>query len=207
MFRSQTLAISRFKDTQFNQNMDIIETQFRQGDISFIDAATEHNTTQTHTEEKRTNHRRKVSALTKDFQKMTHRRSRSPHVSTAAMKSPHRKHSYQEFQDEPENAATTTNRNTAGTNPYDLSPVSATRRKKIIGELSVSSSSNMRSTAAPTSPNLDQKVCKYPINTLYRPSTSRPPSVTSSKLSKTMYVKNRLANNTSNQKKRKRQKI
>jgi len=92
-------------------------------------------------------HKRKVSALTKDLSKATHRRNISPHMSMVRMKTPGRSHSYHEFQEETENGDSHTIR-TQNTQ-QDVSP-SSKKRKKIIGEFSVASSEFVKSTSVDT---------------------------------------------------------
>lgn len=140
------------KDADFNSNMELIETQFKTGDITNLENATENMTTQNNTTQnnttqltKKVRHHRKVSALTKDLSK--NRRSRSP----IKLRSPHklsnnipRFKGYAEFEDEACETVVT-----AMSHKGNLSPDSK-KRKKIIGEMSISSSKAIKTTAMAT---------------------------------------------------------
>jgi len=88
----------------FNQNMMAIETQFRNGNISFLEhkpaAEVEEFKTQPGIDQRtgRTKHKRKQSVLTKDISK--HRRSKSPYLKSSNVVEAFTKKTYAEFTDE-----------------------------------------------------------------------------------------------------------
>lgn len=133
----------KIKDKQFSHRMEIIETQFRNGDISFIPA-----TTEVREERKEKEHRRKVSVLTKGMQKGYHRRNISSNLSTTDMSHQLRDNKYKKFTDDPDCTTQTVRTNVSS---MEASYVQ-NKRKKIISETSVPSSGMVKSTTVGTLP-------------------------------------------------------
>jgi hypothetical protein len=133
----------KIKDKQFNHRMEIIETQFRNGDISFIPA-----TTEVKEERKEKEHRRKVSVLTKGMQKGYHRRNVSSNLSTTDMTHNQRDNKYKRFADDPDCTTQTVRTNVSSMETSYVQP----KRKKIISETSVPSSGMVKSTTVGTLP-------------------------------------------------------